>query len=84
MGLRASKGIFAYLRRLLDGQRRTSNELAAARGLIAAVDRGGIPFNTLRINAIARDLGLDVSRHALPEETIARIRAAIARTDRHG
>jgi alpha-D-ribose 1-methylphosphonate 5-triphosphate synthase subunit PhnI len=53
--------------------------IESARALVAAVDRGGIPLNTLRVNQIARDLGLEVSRHARPGETIERIRAALQR-----
>jgi hypothetical protein len=45
--------------------------------LIAAIDAGGIPLNPSRVNAIGRALGLEVSRHARMEDTIARIRAAI-------
>lgn len=55
-------------------------EIVAARRLIAAIDRGGVPLNPLRINAIARDLGLEVSRKARPEETIERIRQALRRS----
>ena len=50
-----------------------------ARDLIAAVDRGGLPLNPARVNAIARSLGLEVSAHAPVEATIARIRAALQR-----
>jgi hypothetical protein len=49
--------------------------------LIAAIDAGGIPLNPARINDIARQLGLEVSRHAPLENTIARIRAALAYLD---
>ena len=56
------------------------NEYDRARDLINALDRGGLPLNPSRINAIARDLGLEVSRKAPQEHTIARIRAAL---DRH-
>ncbi len=52
-----------------------------ARQLIQAVDRGGIPLNPARINAIARDLGLEVSRKSRPEETIERIRLALGRIE---
>ena len=45
--------------------------------LIAAVDAGGIPLNAARVNAIARALGLEVSRHARVEDTIKRIRAVL-------
>lgn len=47
--------------------------------LIAAVDAGGVPFNTPRVNAIARGLGLEVTKKAKPEETVERIRAAVGR-----
>jgi hypothetical protein len=48
--------------------------------LIAAIDRGGVPLNTAKINAIARNLGLEISRQAPVEETIERIRLAIKRS----
>ena len=54
-------------------------EMRRARELLAAVDAGGVPLNPARVNQIARDLGLEVSRHAPVEQTIARIRAAMAR-----
>ncbi|MFZ2852589.1 MAG: hypothetical protein WAZ34_00580 [Rhodocyclaceae bacterium] len=54
-------------------------EIRHARALIAAIDAGGIPLNPLRVNTIARALGLEVSRQAPVEETIARIRAALER-----
>jgi hypothetical protein len=47
--------------------------------LIAAIDAGGIPLNPARVNAIGRTLGLEVSRHARVEDTIARIRAVLNR-----
>jgi len=37
-------------------------------------------LNPARINQIARDLGLEVARNAPLEETIRRLRAAVART----
>ena len=58
----------------------TAPERLRAQELIQAVDRGGIPLNPLRINHIARELGLEVSRKARPEETIARIRNALQRS----
>ncbi len=54
-------------------------DLQRARKLIAAIDAGGLPLNAARINAIARSLGLEVSKHARPEQTIERIRAALGR-----
>ena len=50
-----------------------------ARRLIDAIDRGGIPLNPAKVNAIARNLGLEVSRRAPVEHTIARIRAYLLR-----
>jgi MFS transporter, MHS family, proline/betaine transporter len=50
-----------------------------ARELIAAVNRGGLPSNPARVNAIARELGLEVSRHAPMGDTIERIRQALHR-----
>jgi len=47
--------------------------------LIAAVDAGGIPLNPARVNDIGRALGLEVSRHARVEDTIERIRVAVAK-----
>lgn len=47
--------------------------------LVAAVDAGGLPLNPMRVNAIARSLGLEVSSRAPVEETIERIRRALER-----
>jgi hypothetical protein len=58
----------------------TPPEIRQARALIAAIDAGGLPLNPARVNQIGRNLGLEVSRHAPVEETIARIRAALERT----
>ena len=49
-----------------------------AQALIAAIDAGGLPLNPARVNDIARRLGLEVSRSAPMEQTIARIRALLA------
>ena len=58
------------------------SELARAKDVLAAIDKGGMPLNPARINAIARDLGLEVRRNAPVEETIQRIRAAVLRSQR--
>ena len=50
-----------------------------AQALIAAIDRGGVPLNPARVNQIARSLGLDVSPRAPMEQTVERIRQALAR-----
>lgn len=55
------------------------SERQRALDLIAAVDAGGLPLNPARVNDIARGLGLDVSSRARVEDTIARIRKALAR-----
>ena len=62
-----------WVRQRLSG-RKALTEIERARMLINAIDRGGIPLNPARVNAIARDLGLDVSRKAPVEETVERIR----------
>jgi len=51
-----------------------------AENLIAAVDSGGVPLSTAKVNAIAREFGLDVSKKAKPAETIERIREALQRS----
>lgn len=56
-----------------------NDEFERARDLLAALDRGGLPLIPARVNEIARDLGLEVSRKAPQTETIERIRAAVAR-----
>jgi len=53
----------------------------AAFDLVGAVDAGGVPFNTPRINAIASGLGLEVKKTDKPEYTIDRIRNAVSRFD---
>ena len=55
------------------------SDIEQARRLIDAIDRGGIPLNPAKVNAIARNLGLEVSRRAPVEHTIARIRACLSR-----
>lgn len=55
-------------------------ELCRARQLIAAVDKGGVPLNPAIVNQIARGLGLEVSAKAPIDETIGRIRLALARS----
>jgi hypothetical protein len=70
------------LRKLFRLHPPASPEVAQALALLAAIDAGGVPLNPLRINQIARDLGLEVSRKAPAEETIGRIRAAVERAGR--
>lgn len=49
-------------------------EVIKAKQLLKAVDQGGIPLNPIKVNFIARSLGLEVSTSAPMEETIERIR----------
>ena len=71
--------LFTQLKNLFAAKNVVVCEITQAKQLIAAVDRGGIPLNPAKVNAIARNLGLEVSRKAPVEETIARIRQAIER-----
>lgn len=69
-----------WLRRLFPSKPPAAlDDLGRARQLIAAIDRGGMPLNPAKVNAIARGLGLEVSRKAPVEETVERIRRAIER-----
>lgn len=83
MGSRRPKGFFSRLKVRFFGQAAPLSDYARARQLIAAIERGGVPLDTGRINAIARNLGLEVSRHAPAEETIQRIRQALERAPGH-
>ena len=67
--------------RLKPAGRAPVSDLARARALIDAIDRGGVVSDALRVNAIARSLGLEVSRRAPVEQTVQRIRAAVQRAD---
>ncbi len=65
--------------RLKPAGRAPVSDLARAQALIDAIDRGGVVSDALRVNAIARSLGLEVSRRAPVEQTVERIRAAVRR-----
>ena len=67
-----------WLKTLLGPRQDQSPDRQRALDLIAAVDAGGLPLNPARVNDIARKLGLEVSTKASVEDTIARIRAALA------
>jgi len=71
--------ISAWLQRILGTAPAPTDEIAQARALIRAIDAGGVPLNPVRVNAIARGLGLEVSGKARVEDTLARIRAALER-----
>ena len=81
MGYRRHHGIFSWLKRLFFAKKRPHSDIEQARQLISAVDRGGIPLNPAKVNAIARNLGLEVSRKAPVEETLQRLRKAIRRAE---
>lgn len=74
------KRLKAWLVRWLRPPTSPSNERQQAQALIQAVDAGGLPLNPARVNQIARQLGLEVSTRAPVEQTIERIRAALARS----
>ncbi|MDD2918653.1 hypothetical protein [Rhodoferax sp.] len=73
--------MLSKLVKLLIRRKRPLSAAQQAAQLIAAIDAGGIPLNPARINDIARQLGLEVSRKAPLEATLARIRAALAYLD---
>lgn len=81
MGSRPRKGILGWLQGLVSRPAQPLSDIEQARRLIAAIDRGGIPLNPARVNAVARNLGLEVSRTAVPADTIERLRAAVKRAD---
>lgn len=70
--------LWTWLKRRLAPTPALPPEWQHAADLIAAVDRGGVPLNPARVNAIARQLGLEVSRQAPVEATIERLRLALA------
>ena len=80
MGSGKHNKLFNWLKTLFSSKPEVVCEITQARRLIAAVDRGGVPLNPAKVNDIARNLGLEVSRKAPVEETIARIRKALERT----
>ena len=70
--------MFLWIRRRFF-KRKPLSDIEQAQQLIIAIDRGGIPLNPAKVNAIARNLGLEVSRRAPVEQTIERIRACLLR-----
>lgn len=65
--------------RLIPVKRSLPKEYQQAIVLIKAIDKGGLPMNPAKVNAIARDVGLEVSVKDPLEKTILRIRQALAR-----
>ena len=78
--LMAPRKLPDWLKRLIAPQNHVPQELRQAKALLAAIDAGGMPLNPARINAIARGFGLEVSNKAPVEDTVKRIREAVART----
>lgn len=72
---------FKWLKQFLMWRKRPPTLRQQAESLIAAVDAGGVPLNPARVNNIARQLGLEVSRKAAVEDTIERIRVALRYLD---
>lgn len=66
-----------WLKQWLNRHRKPLTDRERALHLIAAIDAGGLPLNPARVNDIARNLGLEVSRKAKVEDTVARIRAVL-------
>lgn len=54
-------------------------EVRRARDLLRAIEAGGVPLYPAKVNAIARGLGLEVSKQAPMDDTIVRIRLALNR-----
>lgn len=79
MGSRRRKGILDWLKALFFRPAPPVSDIDQARRLLAAIDCGGIPLNPARVNAVARSLGLEVSKHAAVADTIERLRAAVKR-----
>ena len=79
---RKSNNPLTWLKSLFSRQPALQSEIERAKDVLAAIDRGGMPLNPARINAIARDLGLEVRRSAPLEETVQRIHAAVLRSQR--
>lgn len=78
MALNWTKELVNGLKTLLNPPPVPVTDRQRALDLIAAIDAGGLPLNPARVNDIARKLGLEVSIKAPVEDTIARIRAALA------
>lgn len=79
MGSKKRAKYFGWLSRLLPFGKCLPKEYQQASALIKAIDKGGIPMNPAKVNAIARNIGLEVSVKDPVEKTILRIREALAR-----
>ena len=79
MGSKKRSKLWSWILRLTLRRTQVPEEYRAANALIKAVDKGGIPLNPAKINAIARNLGLDVSVKDPVDKTVQRIRDALKR-----
>ena len=79
---RKSNNPLRWLKSLFSRQPALQSEIERAKDVLAAIDKGGMPLNPAKINAIARDLGLEVRRSAPVEEIVQRIHAAVLRSQR--
>ena len=70
--------MLAWIRRILF-KRNIPTDTTQAQRLIHAIDSGGIPLYPTKVNAIARNLGLEVSSRAPVDQTIERIRSCLLR-----
>ena len=77
-----SKNPVKWLRNLFPSRPALPSEIERAKEVLAAIDKGGMPLNPAKINAIARDIGLEVRKNAPLEETVQRIHAAVLRSQR--
>lgn len=64
---------------VLNWFKRDSEDVKNAKALLKAIDKGGIPSNPIKLNHVARRLGLEVSPSAPLAETIDRMRAFLKR-----
>lgn len=79
MGSKRRSKLLSWILKLLPNGRALPKEYQAAKALIKAIDKGGIPLNPAKVNSIARDLRLEVSVTDPIEQTIQRIRDALKR-----
>ena len=64
---------------MLSWFQRDSEDVKNAKALLKAIDKGGLPTNPIKLNYVARQLGLEVSPSAPMSETIERMRACLKR-----
>lgn len=79
MGSKKRSRYWSWILKLIPHSKELPREYQAAKALIKGIDKGGIPLNPIKVNAIARDLGLEVSVKDPIEKTIRRIRDALER-----